>query len=348
MNKKKLYWTFQLGGWTIYGLIQVIGANIVAGQRELQWIDYAPLIIEALFFLLATHLLRKVIIERRWLSMKMTSIIPRVLVLAIVIAFLAYTVRISATYIFGLFQLSLLNIGNLIGNISANTLVIFLWMVFYFIYHYFESYNKSLKYEAAIHEIELNNLKSQLNPHFMFNALNSIRALVDDEPDKSKKAITQLSNILRNSLATDKSRLTSFEQEMTTVKDYLDLETIRYEERLNVDYEVNPSSFNFLVPPLMIQTLVENGIKHGIAKLKEGGEIKIKSTVKDENLLIKIINSGQIKIKNGTPLRSKGLGIKNTIKRLDLIYGEKATFKIYNSKNNTVITELVIPKKPEF
>lgn len=346
MTKKKLYWTFQLGGWTIYGLIQVIGANIVAGQRDLQWIDYIPLITEAIFFLIATHLLRQIIINRRWLGMRMAAIIPRVLVLALLIAFLAYTVRISAIYIFGLFQPSLLNMGNVVGNIIANTLVVFLWMVFYFIYHYFESYNQSLKYEAAIHEIELNNLKSQLNPHFMFNALNSIRALVDDEPDKSKKAITQLSNILRNSLATDKTRLTSFEQELTTVKDYLSLETIRYEERLKIYYDIHPDSFNFHVPPLMIQTLVENGIKHGVAKLKEGGEIIIKSAVKNDNLTIEIFNSGQIK--NGSPLKSKGLGIKNTIKRLDLIYGENATFNMYNSKNNNVITELVIPKKPEY
>lgn len=344
MNKRKLYWTFQLGGWALYGLFQIIGANVVAGERSLQWTDYAPLVTETVFFFIATHLLREVVIKRKWLSMGMAAIIPRIILLAVFIAFLAYGVRISAIFIFDLFQPSLFNTGNIIGNIGANTLVVFLWSVFYFIYHYFESYNKSLKYQAAIHEIELNNLKSQLNPHFMFNALNSIRALVDDEPAKSKEAITQLSNILRNSLATDQTRLTSFQQELSTVKDYLGLELIRYEERLRVTYDIHPSSYEFPVPPLMVQTLVENGIKHGISKLKEGGEINVKSTVKNNKLKIEIINSGHL---NGLPAKSKGLGIKNTKRRLGLIYGEDATFKIYNSKNNQVITELIVPRKTE-
>ena len=126
-------------------------------------------------------------------------------------------------------------------------------------------------------EIELNNLKSQLNPHFIFNALNSIRALVDENPSKSKQAINQLSNILRNSLASDKKGLTKFEDEIKIVKDYLGLESIRFEERLKTEFEIHPESQKFLVPPLMIQTLVENGIKHGISKLTPGGVIQLKT-----------------------------------------------------------------------
>lgn len=345
MNKKKLYWIFQLVGWCTYGLIQVIGANMVAGAKTLRWIDYAPLIVEALFFFLATHALRDVIIRKRWLQMGMAIIIPRVILLALFIGSLAFIVRLTIIYVAGMFQESLFSASNIMGNIAINSFIVFLWAVFYFIYHYFESYNKSLKYEAAIHEIELNNLKSQLNPHFIFNALNSIRAMVDDEPDKSKSAITQLSNILRNSLATDKKRLISFQQEFGTVKDYLTLEAIRYEERLNVVYDIHPSSFKYPVPPLMIQTLVENAIKHGVSKLKEGGTIFIRTDVIEGSLMLQIRNSGHIK--NEELSRYKGLGIKNTIKRLDLIYGDKASFKIYNEKNNIVITEVVIPQNPD-
>lgn len=346
MTKKKLYWSFQLGGWALYGLIQVLGANIVAGERMLRWMDYAPLLVEALFFLIATHILRAIIIKRRWLLKSMAAIIPRIILMALMIGLLALGVRIATIYAVGMFQESLFYLSNVVGNIVANTLIVFLWSVFYFVYYYFESYSKSLKYEAAIHEIELNNLKSQLNPHFMFNALNSIRAMVDDEPDKSKVAITQLSNILRNSLATDKKKLTSFEQELSMVKDYLSLETIRYEERLNVTYNIDPASFKVPVPPLMVQTLVENGIKHGISKLKEGGTISINSTIMNGNLKLQIRNSGQLK--NGSPYKSRGLGISNTIKRLDLLYGEQASFKIYNEKNNIVTTEVVIPQISEY
>jgi LytS/YehU family sensor histidine kinase len=190
-------------------------------------------------------------------------------------------------------------------------------------------------------EIELNNLKSQLNPHFIFNALNSIRALVDENPMKSKQAINQLSNILRNSLATDKKGLTNFEDEFKTVQDYLGLESIRFEERLKTEFEIYPKSQNFLVPPLMVQTLVENGIKHGIARLTSGGIIQVKTLVENNRLKIQIRNSGQIvpEIK-----KDKGLGLKNTVQRLKLIYGNDASFSIENENDNFVLTEIIIPQ----
>jgi len=112
-------------------------------------------------------------------------------------------------------------VSQYVALIIISMILYLLWLIIYFMVYYFESYRLSLKREAALHEIELNNLKSQLNPHFIFNALNSIRALVDEDPDKSKSAITQLSNILRNLLTLDKSQLIDLEDEMSTVKDYL-------------------------------------------------------------------------------------------------------------------------------
>jgi LytS/YehU family sensor histidine kinase len=184
-------------------------------------------------------------------------------------------------------------------------------------------------------------LKSQLNPHFIFNALNSIRALVDENPAKSKQAINQLSNILRNSLTTGKRGLTIFDEELKIVKDYLGLESIRFEERLKTEFNIDPASRDFLVPPLMIQTLVENGIKHGIAKLTAGGIIHIKTAVRNDRLTIQIRNSGQYL--NGTKRGTVGLGLQNTKQRLKLIYGEKASFRILTENDTFVLTEIEIP-----
>ena len=192
-------------------------------------------------------------------------------------------------------------------------------------------------------EIELNNLKSQLNPHFIFNALNSIRALVDENPSKSKQAINQLSNILRNSLASEKKGLTKFDDELKVVKDYLGLESIRFEERLKTEFDIHPESKNFLVPPLMIQTLVENGIKHGVSKLTKGGIIHVKTYVDNDRLKIHIRNSGHLI--NGTKRAKGGLGLKNTIQRLRLLYGEEASFRIVNENDNFVLTEIIIPQQ---
>ena len=221
-------------------------------------------------------------------------------------------------------------------------IIFFLWSVLYFIYNYFERYNKSLKLEASVKEIELNNLKSQLNPHFIFNALNSIRALVDENPAKSKHAINLLSNILRNSLVTEKKELTRFEDELKVVKDYLGLESIRFEERLKTEFDIDPDSHPFMVPPLMIQTLVENGIKHGISKLTEGGIIQISAKIDSDYLKIHIRNSGQLQL-NGARTKLPGLGIENTKQRLKLIYGKDASFRILSENNNFVLTEIIIP-----
>ena len=142
--------------------------------------------------------------------------------------------------------------------------------------------------------------------------------------------------------------MTKFEDELKIVKDYLSLETIRFEERLRTEFEIDAASNTFLVPPLMIQTLVENGIKHGISKLTEGGSISVKTIVEGNNLKIQIRNSGQYHQYHVNGIRRKGgLGLKNTAQRLKLLYGENASFKIENESDTFVLTEIIIPQSNE-
>ena len=175
----------------------------------------------------------------------------------------------------------------------------------------------------------------------MFNALNRIRALIQEDPNSAQTAVTKLSNILRYSLRIERMETVSLEDEMLTVADYLALETMRFEERLKYKIKLDPVSRNVEIPPMMIQTLVENGIKHGVSKRREGGKITITSNVIDSKLKIEIKNSGQI----DTDLlqKAKGFGISNTKHRLSLLYGEKAVFSIKNQSENEVVAELVIP-----
>ena len=196
-----------------------------------------------------------------------------------------------------------------------------------------------------MNEMHLNQLKAQLNPHFIFNALNSMRALVDEEPVKAKVAITQLSNILRNSLIMDKKRVISFEDELSTVRDYLALESIRFEERLEVKYNVETGSEHFAIPPMMIQTLVENAIKHGVSNLMAGGLVELNTRIDKSKLTIIIRNSGQLV--NGKKKRKKGsgYGLANTKERLKLIYSGEASFRIYNENDKFVVTEIKIPQR---
>lgn len=331
----------QIGGWLSFTAIHLILDYL---QETLNSYAFIYAVLLAIWYLVSTHIFRYFIIKWKWLSATIKQVLFKVLISLFVLSIVNFFTHLLILLSLGVldfeYDLDSVNVGvNLLGTLS----IYFVWTLFYFIYHYFERYNSALKYEALKNEIELNNLKSQLNPHFIFNALNSIRALVDENPPKSKDAITQLSSLLRNSLVINRNKFTSFNEEFHTVQDYLDLETIRFEERLQTKFDIDPKSKIFSVPPLMIQTLVENGIKHGISKLKEGGMISVETQVKDAVLNIKIRNNGQLtheKI-NGT----KGFGLDNTRQRLKLLYGNKATFSIFNEDNNTVLTELNLPQK---
>ncbi|CAN5193636.1 histidine kinase [soil metagenome] len=342
VNKNRLYWTLQIGGWMLYAIVNIVVSVFASGQQGLSTQRVILLTYEALFFLLLTHTFRNLINKWGWLDAGMQVLIPRVILSVIILGFIVYVFKMPVSIPLGLFNSKVaFNPVNVFVLTVINALVFFLWSALYFIYNYFERYNTSLKLEASVREIELNNLKSQLNPHFIFNALNSIRALVDENPSKSKQAINQLSNILRNSLSTGKRGLTKFDDELKIVKDYLGLESIRFEERLKTEFEIDPDSREFLVPPLMIQTLVENGIKHGIAKLTAGGIIQMKTMVHNDRLTIQVRNSGQYL--NGSNRSEGGLGLENTRQRLKLIYGNKASFKIVSEKDTFVLTEIEIP-----
>lgn len=341
LNKTNVYWLLQIGGWFLYASFQIVSSFLAESLTPRRIIF---LLFEAILCLLVTHLFRNLLIRRKWLAFSMPRLLPSVLVVIFLMGIIVYFLRIPVNMMLGrtVDPTTAFSPEQILGQSFFYVIVFFLWTVLYFTYYYFERYNNSLKYEASMIEIELNNLKSQLNPHFIFNALNSIRALVDENPSKSKQAINQLSNILRSSLASDKKGLTKFEDELKIVKDYLGLESIRFEERLRTEFDIHPDSKNFLVPPLMIQTLVENGIKHGVSKLTKGGIIHVKTYVDNDRLKIHIRNSGHLL--NGSKRTKGGLGIKNTIQRLKLIYGDEASFRMVNENDNFVLTEIIIPQ----
>jgi len=341
-NKQRLYWALQIGGWAFYVIVQVVTTILASGGQRISSQRLIFLICEGILCLILTSVLRYSINKWKWLPMGLMLLIPRVILGVFILGLFMYFARIPVSISLNLFNPdSAFLPEKIVTGILYYALIFFLWSVMYFVYNYFESYNKSLKLEASVKEIELNNLKSQLNPHFIFNALNSIRALVDENPSKAKLAINQLSSILRNSLVKEKRGLTQFDDELKIVRDYLGLESIRFEERLKTEFEIAPESNEFMVPPLMIQTLVENGIKHGISKLTEGGLIHMKTEVDKNYLKIQIRNSGQYV--NGAKSHGGGLGIENTIQRLKLIYGNEASFRILTEKNGFVLTEIVIP-----
>jgi LytS/YehU family sensor histidine kinase len=202
--------------------------------------------------------------------------------------------------------------------------------------------------EALVKELELKTIKAHINPHFIFNALNSIRALIDENPDRARTAVTELSNILRSSLKIEKGETVIFNDELKIVKDYLALENMRFEDRLRVEYEVDDDTLDQQVPTMMLQTLVENAIKHGISKQIKGGIVKVISEIQQNYQVLIVQNTGQL-IETSAhetdidSLIEKGFGLSSTQDRLQLLYGDKASFEIKQLDDNIVEAKVLLP-----
>ncbi len=296
-----------------------------------------------------SHAFRWIIIKWDWLKLDIRSIVPRLPIAALIWGVLFFLIHgavldLFFPYVDPILSAPFLKSLQLILNWS---LVILLWGLLYFSYHFFERSRQqemeNLQWEASRNEVELNNLKSQLNPHFMFNSLNSIRGLIDEDPAKAKEAITQLSRILRNALHSGKKKLIPFGEELDMVRTYIELERIRLEERLQVNFDIDEETLGHQVPPLMLQTIVENAIKHGIAGLPKGGELTIKGKGDAGLLRIEVLNSGTLP-RNGASVKN-GIGLANTRKRIELLYGEQGRFDM-EEENGQVRTVIDIPKEP--
>ena len=346
LSRKQIYWISQITGWFLF-----IGINlfIISSIEELPWQRILVWIFLGVLGIFFTHILRRIIRKNNWLNLPLKNTIPRILVSSVILGIVIYAFVFAASYIAGTFKQDEYNLARFIGGISNISILVLLWSLIYFVVHYMENYKKkeieSLIWEAAVKDYELKTLKSQLNPHFMFNAMNSIRALIEEDPESAKVAITKLSNILRYSLQMERVERVPLEDEVETVKNYLDLERIRFEDRLRYKLDIERSTQKIEIPPMMVQTLIENGIKHGIAKRTEGGEIQLKSkmmtTSNGPKLKIEIRNSGHFseeKLKS-----SNGFGVSNTKHRLSLLFGDDAHFTIQNENGNTVLAEVEIP-----
>lgn len=337
-RREKLYWICQVAGWSLWLFNDLIG-NIL--QFENAWFWVVQYFLNVLVCIILTHQYRRLVKRYNWLQLAYERLIIRIFVAALLMSLVLTAINVPLD-------------AEVIGDISSAFLLnyiqfwakpMMIWLIFYHIFHHFERTREieieKVRLESSIKETESKVLRAQLNPHFMFNALNSIRALILEDPEKAQKGITQLSNILRSSLLADRRKTVSLAEEMRTVDDYLALEKIRYEERLEVRKNIYPEAHPVQVPPMMIQTLVENAIKHGVSKPVKGGFVNIEAKMSNQRLDLRISNTGVLE---GTD--SGGFGLENTAHRLKLLFGEGAQFKIFQASKDVVCAEIIIPQEP--
>ena len=339
------YWLCQTGGW---GTMMAISLFFIYTSGKLEKYYILSLLIGCVLGVITTHIMRYFIHHYDVLKKSVKAQLFYFIILTLIFSILYGSISEVTDNLIGFNpeRLQKYSIAKRIFLSSFNALwLIGIWNLIYYLYHFIERNRTQeldkLRLEALVKSLELKTIKSHINPHFIFNALNSIRALVDENPERARRAITELSNILRSSMRAEQMETVPLQQELDIVKDYLALEQMRFEERLKVIFEIDPDTLNQPVPPMMLQTLVENAIKHGISKQINGGFITIHSAFIKDHHELRVINSGRYldKIKE----EEAGFGIKSTQDRLNLLYQGKANFEIQDLKDNTVQSKIIIP-----
>lgn len=322
------FWIVQIIGWTVITFLNLL-LRIFEGLYPLEYLVQILLGVTGIFI---TAIYRKAIHRLGWKEWP-----PAKLVIPVILASILVTFVWSLIFAIICYPIMQFNprtpsfLGLFLGVFFNGSLITLAWSGFYFAYHYFMRFSKAevekWKLQASIKEAQLGLLKSQINPHFMFNALNNIRALILEDQEKARGMITHLSDLLRYSLSYTKVEKVSLKSEIEIVKNYFELVSIQYEDKLKYEIILDYDTTDIKIPPMLIQLLVENAIKHGVANLPQGGDVKLRIKRHHNKLHINVSNAGNL---SGTSSFEEklGVGLKNIRERLHLLYEEKASFTI--------------------
>lgn len=357
--KERLYVLCQAVGWGIFLIAQFVLQSAFGGYKSPEstptdpWSDAAIIVMIALSGLLVSHYGRTLMGRWGWTQLGWRALVPRVLVMAAVLAILWNGP--GYFYIYGIVDLpwpSKISMPLIFAIACLNSFILFIvWLSVYFFYHVFERLNRlqvqQLQLAANVKEAELRALKSQVNPHFLFNSLNSLRALIDEDAPRAREAVTRLSNMLRYSLQSGQQETVSFDDELRIVEDYLALEGIRHEDRLRVRWEIAPEARLVNVPPMLLQTLVENAVKYGISTRREGGELFIRARIEGATLALSVTNPGDLNAPASYSAAragsSTGVGLRNASERLQLLFGDRARLTLRAEPVGHVTADVTIP-----
>ncbi len=311
-----LYWRCQLGGWSAM-VVWSMAVSTFLGRTS--WNGLLLSVAASASGLLLTHVFRKVIHRGGWKELPPARLAPRVFAACAGLGLV--TGVLTLPLLLPMLPAEAATAEILLTNVVSSGFLFVGWFLLYFSYHYFQRGRRAQEAEwrlrVAMRENELRTLRAQLNPHFLFNSLNSLRGLISESPERAQEAVTSLASLLRHTLRLSSAPLAGLELELEAARHYLELEHIRFEDRLAYRFEVDPELRDQAVPPMLLQNLLENAIKHGISRRRQGGRILVE--VREEGaarVLIRVTNPGQLEPSEGEP----GLGLANARNQLHLLF----------------------------
>src|SRR5262245_15860684 len=289
----RLYWICQAAGWGSF-VVYTLGFYLAFAAPRWE-VAASIVLIDGAGCPLLTHGLRGWMHRRGWTRLSLRRLLPRAAAAAVLLAtavasFVLVVARLipdnegfDATGAFWMFVTFLWAFAG--------------WLLIYFAVHARRQRDaRELELALDARNAQLDLLRAQINPHFLFNCLNSLRALIPGDPQRAASMVTSLSDLLRYSLQSDRTRTVSLAEELAIVDEYVALERVRFEARLRFERVLDPASLEVRVPPMLVQTLVENAVKHGIADLPEGGIVRVRADVATRRMTISVSNTGLMRL----------------------------------------------------
>ncbi len=342
-DKNRAFWNLHSAGWA--GALILRGASGIANGQEISFL--VPVLISAVTgysITLILSVIYRYVIEKKPLITWGTTLLAVAAgsgLYAYLDTWVIQTIR-SGTEGTPFLQLWL-------AAIYIDSVLLAAWSALYFAINYFvraeEQADQMLRLEAQATSAQLTMLRYQLNPHFLFNTLNSISTLVLlKQTEQANAMLSRLSSFLRYTLINEAAAKVTLAQEIETLKLYLDIEKMRFEERLRTNFEIDPAAANALVPSLLLQPLVENAIKYAVTPKEEGADISITAQLVGQKIRVIVSDTGPgLQPGQQDSSLSTGVGMANTRERLMQAYGDDQRFEHFVKANGGFEVLLELP-----
>jgi signal transduction histidine kinase len=341
-DRSRLFWFLNTAGWAGYTLAAWLGA--LAHEKPESY--FAIIIVSAITGFIATLLLRN-LYRRVW---------PKSVVAIGVVTLLAsYGVAFFWQWLRNVLYWDWVKEGwrpehmmDFVSGVMGSFYIMLCWSGLYFGIKYYQQLQdqteQTLKAVAAAHQAQLKMLRYQLNPHFLFNTLNAISTLILDGANKTANdAVTRLSDFLRYTLDNDPMSRVTLGSELDALDLYLEIEKVRFGDRLIIDKDIDERALNALVPSLILQPLIENAIKYAITPSEEGGTLRIAAKVQQQTLVLQLSDTGPGLGNGDNGQKSCGVGLKNTRERLQHLYGERQAFTLGPNEPRGLMITINVP-----
>lgn len=345
-DRGRLFWILNIAGWTGYALAAWLGA--LAHEKP-----------EAYFAVIAATAVTGLIITlpMRWVYRRLWFRSPLTLAMGMIVT--SYVIGLGWRWLQNVLYYDWVKnywqpeeLMDYVGGVLGSFYILLCWSGLYVGIKYYQQLQdqteQTLKATSAAHQAQLKMLRYQLNPHFLFNTLNAISTLIlDGANEAANKAVSRLSDFLRYTLDNDPMSRVTLGSELAALDLYLEIEKVRFGDRLVIERTIEAKAQSALVPSLILQPLIENAIKYAITPSEDGGALRISARVQHGTLVMLVSDTGPGLGNGDTKQKSSGVGLKNTRERLQQLYGEDQAFTLAPNEPTGLTVTINIPYEVE-